>query len=973
MTSTNYTVLYTNQPIGAYINQWNLDNLPTNSRGLHICHINAQSAKSNFARLKLYIQESKFDVFSVSETWFTDKDTLVCSEIQGYNILRNDRSWGTTGNTGDVKRGGGVCTYIKDDLNVIDTEVKLYNKSNNNIEIQWLELHLLHQRRIVLGTVYRPPNGNVQEFSEYLIEVINALDRGKRQDVFLLGDFNINYLDKTSMAMKHLKNFENLTQMKQLINKPTRKESILDLIYSNSDCVMKADVIDFHLADHLGVFLTRKKDKSPKITVSFEGRSYVNYDRETFVDSLAGHNWDEFYDSEDPEFCYGIILKRIIKQLDDICPISPKTIKTTGDPWISKDLLQLFYDKERFLRKKHKANDQTSRDEFKNAKKACKKALNTAHYDYLQCNDTTKFWKRASHLFASKKKETLYLINKSDNKEIPTDQTCEFINEYFSNIGTNLARNLNAPWEFTGKETNLQIDDLIITPKEVTRVTNNIDIHKSSGIDNISSQVWKDVFSGLPAQTLHMFQKSINSHKFPISWKIATVIPLQKSGDKSDVNNLRPVSLLPLPGKMMESLVHNHLYSFLEDNKLLSEKQGGFRKAHSTIDTVSDFTDDIFLGINEGLKTVAIFIDLRKAFDTVNHHILTSKLPYIGLAPFKLWIQDYLSDRVQCTLANNTLSSQTSVVCGVPQGSILGPLLFLIYINDMEEITKELKVRLYADDTVIYLTHRDVQVATSVVQKALTDVYEWCCSNKLTINIKKTKVMLFSTSQGIKRTNLKEILLEGIIIEEVSHYNYLGIALDNRLTFDLHCKNMYKNAQHKVYILSKIRKFLNTDQSLIIYRSKVLPYMDYGDILIHDTNTALLNKLQRLQNRALKIVFKLPARTSTSDLHWKAKVPFLHYRRIAHIRNFMYKRTHSDTFQHLATNIRTNTRLMDAPACKVFKVNLNTFKRSVLHKGAREWNQLPIQERDAVSYDAFKNRQKKWLLDSLLPCAIDAT
>lgn len=945
---------------------WDLDNLPTTRRGLHICHINAQSAKSNFAKLKLYIQETKFDVFSVSETWYTNLDTVNCCEIQGYNILRNDRSWTVNDNSGNIKRGGGVCTYIKDDLNIIDTEVKIHNRSNNNVESQWLELSLPHQRRIIIGSIYRPPDGSVLAFTEYLIEVIDNLDGGKKQDIFILGDFNINYSDKFSAAMKHLKNFESLTQMKQLIETPTRYENTLDLIYSNSDCIMNSGVINLQLADHLGIFLTRKKMKSFKPKVSFVGRSYINYDRDGFIDSLVGHDWDEFYKSKDPDICYNIILKFVTDQLDDICPITPKTIKSTGDPWITKDLLELFYDKERYLRAKRKDKSQTSREDFKKAKKECKKALNSAHYEYLQCTDTTKFWKRASHLFSSNKKETLYLIDKTDNTEIPTEKACEFINNYFSNIGINLARNLNDPWEFTGKATNIQIGNLTITPKEVARVIGNIDINKSSGIDNISSRIWKDVFCGLPEQTLYMFQQSINSKKFPESWKIATVIPLQKSGDKSDVNNLRPVSLLPLPGKMMESLVHKHLYSFLEANNLLSEKQGGFRKNHSTMDTVSEFTDDIFLGINEGLKTVAVFIDLRKAFDTVNHTILTSKLKYIGLALFEPWINDYLSSRIQCTFANNTLSTKTKVVCGVPQGSILGPLLFLIYINDMEEITKELKVRLYADDTVIYLTHKDAQFAASVVQKALIDVYKWCCMNKLTINIKKTKSMLFSTSQGIKRTNLNDILLEGIKIDEVKHYNYLGIALDNKLTFDLHCKNMYKNAQHKIYILSKIRKFLNTEQALIIYRSKVLPYMDYGDILIHDSNTSLLNKLQRLQNRALKVIFKAPARTSTSDLHWNAKVPYLYYRRIAHLRNFMYKRTHKDNNPTITMNRLTNTRLREAPACIVTKVNLTTFKRSVMHKGAKEWNQLPVQLRSAVSYDAFKSKQREWLHDTLL-------
>ena len=407
------------------------------------------------------------------------------------------------------------------------------------------------------------------------------------------------------------------------------------------------------------------------------------------------------------------------------------------------------------------------------------------------------------------------------------------LNNYFTTIGPSLAANMTDPWLYTGYVFDcILYDDFHIENDELLKFLREIDITKSSAIDNISSRVIKDALIILIDQFKYILNLSFSTGIFPDSWKIAQITPLPKEGDLTCCNNYRPISLLPLPGKIAEKVVHNRLSYYLENNNILDKKQGGFRKNNSTINSVSEFSHEIYEAINNKNISLATFIDFSKAFDTVNHQILLEKLNICGIKnKNKNWIQNYLLHRKQSTVVNGSISDSTIVTCGVPQGSILGPLLFLVYINDLSHKVNNTSMYLYADDRVLLSTENCIHTCTVNMQRDLIIIAKWCRSNKLSLNIKKTKCMLFGSRVRLKRLRQPTLYINNTSIDFVHQYKYLGVILDSHLTFNKHLNNIIKITAHKINLLSKVRQYLTEFASITIYKTMILPYFDYGDIL----------------------------------------------------------------------------------------------------------------------------------------------
>ena len=650
-------------------------------------------------------------------------------------------------------------------------------------------------------------------------------------------------------------------------------------------------------------------------------------------------------------------------ELNKTCPIKKMRIKEKRLPWVSRGVVEQLADKNRARARSRRSRRQEDKQTSNHLQNVAKNALRDAKSFFIQDNDNEdrfKFWDKMEFLMPTKAgKKPINLIDQVTNTPVPQDQAAELINTFFANIGPALANNFGEirDVDFTSDpQTPSDMPEIQTTEKDVLDICKKIHTSKASAVPNLSAMILKDAFLALIPQLTYLINLSFSIKVFPAKWKHATIIPLPKSGDLSNPGNYRPIALLPLPSKIIERIAHNKISGYMETNNIFNDSQGGFRKNHSTTSTIAKFTDTILRDIDKDKTTVASFVDLTKAFDTVNHTILLLKLKDMGINLDAIsWLTSYLENRTQVTMANNSLSTQATVKFGVPQGSILGPLLFLAYINDIDKLLT-CNVSLYADDAVVYTAHKSAITAATMLQADLNRLLAWTKLNHLTINIKKTKVMFFGTNPALKKVDPDTKLLLGTEqLEIVQFFKYLGITLDGELKYDIHIKDMKQKIGYKIIQLARIRKYMNIVQSIHIYKSKVLPYFDYGDILYTGTSSTQTTKLQRLQNRALKICLKLPPRSSTAQIHITAKVNYLEDRRNTHLLKYAYKKCE---IVDNRLELRRATRAQDAPLLNYVNAKKQIAKRSVEFKAERAWNALPPEKRSLDTYEKFSKDQK---------------
>ena len=960
------------------------DNVGTNNlnqhKGFRIAHLNVRSllGGSKFDMLKQQITNSNIDLFTISETWLSSgiPDALV--EMSPYSVTRLDRAWSANGGA-TPKRGRGLACFIKNGVKFSDTKYSNLNKSCSDLEMQWVAISLDKVRPIIIVNVYRPPQGDYKNACKLVNEAFEKADTKDNTDIFVLGDFNINFKDTRSLMFKELDFTMKSLGMTQLIHEPTRlsfrdgldTSTTLDLIFTNSEAILGLGLLDINVSDHIGVMVNRNKVKIKPHIIDFKGRSYKNYVKEDFQNGLAERNWDNYYRTEDPNVLWGILKSAILDSINPMCPLTSFRVPEAREPWLTNEAMEAIRDKDRLLRKARRSKSSVDWEAARAAQNTVGRQVENLRVDFLKNQqvihkaDPKKFWNTISTVIPNKKRSTAIIGLKDDssNSEVGQDKVAQFMNSFFTSVGPNLARKHKSRWEYVGSRDDRVMEDIVTDTEEVILLCREIETLKSSGMDEISSRICKDAFLVVADQLVYLFNCSLRTGIFPDEWKVAKVIPLYKGGDREVVGNYRPVSLLPLPGKILEKIVHDRMSNFFEESSFLSPNQGSFRKGYSTVSTIADLTDDLFNGINKGHTSLVAFIDLQKAFDTVDTKILLLKLYEAGIRDSTgNWCKSYLTNRSQRTLANGRVSGVLPVTCGVLQGSVLGPLLFLVFINDLQQALSNCRVKLYADDSVLYHSGVNVAETAQLLQTSLREFGHWCRVNKLTINAKKSKLMVFGTRSKVKKAKNVKIYINGDQLQRVPTFKYLGMILDPTLNFNHHVSFVIRTVLHKMTLLAKVKKYLNNNVSLQIYKSMILPYLDYADVIFAGSNTGDLDKLQRLQNRCLRMCLGYDRLFSRDRAHKHAMVPFLADRRKAHTLNFMYNR---QSRRDLLNIREIRTRAHDAPLFNVTIPRCEAFKRSIGYHGSVKWNLLSPAMRNTDLYLPFKFLQKKEMLRPL--------
>uniref|UniRef100_A0A3Q3J5Q4 Reverse transcriptase domain-containing protein n=1 Tax=Monopterus albus TaxID=43700 RepID=A0A3Q3J5Q4_MONAL len=365
----------------------------------------------------------------------------------------------------------------------------------------------------------------------------------------------------------------------------------------------------------------------------------------------------------------------------------------------------------------------------------------------------------------------------------------------------------------------------------------------------------KSVIDGCSKPLTYIFNLSFQSGKFPNSMKIAKVIPLYKSGDRHNITNYRPISLLSQFSKILEKLFDARLDKFLDKHKILTEKQYGFRSNRSTALAITEFVEGVTSAWDNKKQTLGIFIDFQKAFDTINFEILFDKLERFGISCLVLkWIKSYLTNRRQFVSLGEHQSDFLDRVCGVPQGSVLGPKLFILYINDICNVSELLNFVLFADDTTIWASGEDLQQLLGLITVELDKVKKWCDRNKLSLNLDKTKFMLF----GYGRLNRQiQVRVGDANIERVYETKFLGINIDDKICWKPHIKYIHNKLAKSISILARVKNIVDQKSLHTLYCSMFVPYLDYCVECWGNTYKSALWSLFKLQKRAIRIVHGL--------------------------------------------------------------------------------------------------------------------
>ena len=834
------------------------------ARNLSIYYQNCRGLRTKLHSLFMNILTQSYDIIILTETWLhvdiSDNEYI----DNRYRVFRADRDRAASGRCD----GGGVLIAVQRSLGFVVECAHASPTLPLPPVIDQVIVLLKHAKRhLCIGAVYIPPKQTHDVYLSYLSMLQYKLleEDSNITDFFVAGDFNLPGMDwlngessvnDLNQSHIYIKNFMAVLNCVQLNNLKNENNRVLDLLFTNrSDCALSivTDVllpIDSHHPP-FSVSVQYDRDCGCIQLKPYHKYCYRNVDYNKIMQEIENIQWNELFSNKIAEAAVSVFYEKIQSIIETHVP--KKRIKASSYPaWFTPELINLFNKKKRAWIKMKKYNNQSDYHVFSIYRQKFKILSHKCYTTYIsKVENSIKvnikyFWK--------------YISQYRSTSEIPSsvhfenvfsqtpEQTCDLFSTFFQSVflPSTIPDNFCiSDFNQSNKNTpDFILHDITVTRLQERKVLETLDTTKGAGTDNLPGIFFKETASVIDLPLSYLFNKCLSDGIFPEVWKSARIVPVHKDGSKSDVTNYRPISILPILSKVFERLVHDAIYPQLHTTIL--EEQHGFVKRRSTITNLMSFTSDLFLALDNNIQTDSIYTDFRKAFDSVDHKILLQKLAFNGIrGNLWRWFKSYVSNRTQMVVIKGSKSAMANVTSGVPQGSILGPLLFVIFINDVKNCFKNSRILLYADDLKIYRCINSAE-DHKLLQEDLNRFNNYCSLNHLQLSLNKCKIITFTKK---KKISTFKYTLSGKNLVRVNSIKDLGITLDNKLHLDVHIQNIINKA-YKMYgfIMRSCNKFVNASTFIYLYKSLVRPQLEYG--------VPIWNPLYEKYNHSIEMVQK---------------------------------------------------------------------------------------------------------------------
>ena len=819
---------------------------------------------------------------------------------------------------------------------------------------------------LILGVCYRNPALPVaywERLTENISEIVASFDHNK---IVLVGDFNDDLLNPNK---HHLKDIINHFSFHQLVDAPTRSthntNTLLDpIIVGDHNLFRNVTVLPPNCSDHNPI-LAKIEQCTTRSSHKRKIRLYKHANWTSLKRDLSNQNWNELTAlslDEAVEYFNSIL----ITKCDQYIPHKSVRFSSKDKAWITGEIKiemdvrdklfknakrsGLFHDFEIFKQQRNLVNDLI--------RMAKRNHLTNLANKLTETRSEKDWWKLVKSVCGQSKSESIPTINHNNESIQCPKLKANIFNEYFANICNVDDSNIDEqPDQLLNPNTLSQLD---ITLQEVKDQLTQIKTSKATGPDEIGAMILRNLRNELSNAILTLFRRSTSQGVFPACWKRANVVPIFKKADKSSVTNYRPVSLLPILGKILESIVHKHTYNHIKN--FITPHQSGFLPQHSTVTQLIELYHNISSNLDARNEIYILFCDISKAFDRTSHKGILHKLKKLGINGTLLtWFKNYLSDRQQRVVIDGKCSAWLKLKAGIPQGSVLGPLLFIIFINDLPDSVQNI-TRLFADDATNSLASVNISAYQPVIQSDIDQILVWGDKWSTTYSETKTEYMLFSRRD---QPSILNLTMNNNPLNVVAEHKHLGLLMNYNGTWHNHISSIIDKANKRLGFLKKLKYTFCRSTLTKLYVTYVRSILEYGDVVWDNLTLELENKIETVQIDAMRCITGLTISTSKARLYAESGIMPLNKRRKLHRLIMFYKILNGLAPSYLSSLLpiqqadrhRYETRNNDF--ITNFRCRTELFRNSFFPRTIRDWNALPVNIREKPSLSTFKSALSK--------------